>query len=60
MMKLVIEAEELPELQAAIRCRISILDSLVRRSPKKDKLKFSRQQQHAAAVLAKLKDLEVP
>lgn len=59
MIKLQLEPEELIELKLAIRCRLGVLDGLVRRAPKKDKLKFSRQQQHAASIIAKLNDLEV-
>jgi hypothetical protein len=58
MIKLSLEPEELVELKAAIRCRIGVLDGLVRRAPKKDKLKFSRQQQHAASIIAKINQLE--
>jgi hypothetical protein len=58
-MRLELDLVELAELRIALRGRHAILDGLVRRAAKRDRLELSRQRQYVAGLIAKVKDLEL-
>jgi hypothetical protein len=57
-MRLDLDPEEEGELKLAIQARILILEGLIRRAPKRDRLALGLRRQKLADLFAKIKAME--